>query len=100
MKYQLRLFINGHSPNSERAIHNLIKICESQLPGPFELEMVNLAENLDLARREKVLATPMLVKVAPPPARKIVGDFGDRHVVLAALVGERGPGGNTAQHTE
>jgi circadian clock protein KaiB len=41
--------------------------------------------NPQLAEEDKILATPTLAKVLPPPVRKIIGDLSDRQKVLIGL---------------
>jgi circadian clock protein KaiB len=38
-----------------------------------------------MAEREKILATPTLIKELPPPLRRIIGDLSDSGRVLAGL---------------
>lgn len=85
MTYRLRLYITGRTPHSNRAIENLRQICESELQGQYEVEVIDVLENPGLAEREKILATPTLVKRLPEPVRKIIGDLSDRERVLFGL---------------
>ena len=39
----------------------------------------------ELAENEKILATPTLVRVLPPPLRKVIGDLSNREKVLLGL---------------
>ena len=85
MSYRLRLYITGRTSHSMRAIENLRDICENELRGQFEVEVVDVLENPRLAENEKILATPTLVKKLPEPVRKIIGDLSDREKVLLGL---------------
>jgi circadian clock protein KaiB len=85
MTYRLRLYITGRTAHSNRAIENLRQICESELNGQYEVEVIDVLENPGLAEREKILATPTLVKRLPEPVRKIIGDLSDRERVLLGL---------------
>ena len=38
-----------------------------------------------LAEEDKILATPTLAKILPPPVRKMSGDLSDREKVLISL---------------
>lgn len=91
-----RLFVTGNTPRSERAITNLRRMCEERLGSAYSLEVIDVLEQPDLAEVERVLATPTLVKLTPPPARRITGDLGDarRVLVLLALDGD----GSTNPH--
>jgi len=55
------------------------------LSGQCEITVVDVLEHPELAEREKILATPTLVKVAPPPLRRLIGDLSDKALVLSLL---------------
>ena len=84
-KYKLRLYITGRTPQSQRALENLRRICETDLQGSHEIEIIDVLEHPGLAEDEKILATPTLVKKLPEPVRKIIGDLSDRTNVLLGL---------------
>jgi len=84
-KFKLRLYVTGSTPQSQRAIRNLRGICESDLAGRYEVEVIDVLEEPELAEQEKILATPTLVKRLPEPVRKIIGDLSDREKVLLGL---------------
>ena len=74
-KYRLRLFIAGTSPRSRRTIENLRRICDQYLADRLDLEVVDIYQRPDLAERDQVVAAPTLVKLAPTPVRRIIGDL-------------------------
>ncbi|MCB9832245.1 MAG: circadian clock protein KaiB [Planctomycetes bacterium] len=92
--FKLRLYVTGRTPQSQRAIANLRAICESELGGTYEVEVIDVLENPTLAENEKILATPTLVRRLPEPVRKIIGDLSDREKVLLGLDIEHIMGGN------
>jgi circadian clock protein KaiB len=49
------------------------------------LVLIDVLEQPQLAEDEKILATPTLVKVLPPPMRRIIGDLSDEENVLRGL---------------
>jgi circadian clock protein KaiB len=83
--YKLRLFVTGSTPRSARAIANMRKICEENLSGQYDLEVVDVYENPEATRELQVIATPTLVKILPEPLRRIIGDLSDKEKVLAGL---------------
>ncbi len=83
--FKLRLFITGRTPQSQRAINNLRSICETEIQGAYEVEVIDVLEHPALAEHDKILATPTLVKRLPEPIRKIIGDLSDREKVLLGL---------------
>lgn len=84
-RYKLRLFITGSTPRSARAIENLRRICEENLKGRYDIEVVDVYQNPDATRDLQVVATPTLVKILPEPLRRIIGDLSDKERVLAGL---------------
>jgi len=84
-RYKLRLFVTGSTPRSARAIANMRKICEENLHGRYDLEVVDVYENPDATRELQIIATPTLVKILPEPLRRIIGDLSDKERVLAGL---------------
>ena len=84
-KSKLRLYVTGKTPKSERAIANLKEICEKELEGLYELEIIDVLEQPQLAEDEKILATPTLIKDLPPPLKRIIGDLSNSEKVLLGL---------------
>ena len=82
---RFRLYVAVDTPNSVRAVANLQAICQEHLQGSYKIEMVDILQEPLRALSEGVLVTPTLVRLSPPPLRKIVGDLSDRNVVLKAL---------------
>ncbi|MFP4053302.1 MAG: circadian clock KaiB family protein [Phycisphaerae bacterium] len=83
--FKLRLFIAGKTDRSERAVANVRRICEKDLRDVYELEIIDVIEQPDIADQEKIMATPTLIKQLPPPLRRIVGDLSDTDKVLRGL---------------
>jgi circadian clock protein KaiB len=83
--FRLRLYITGRTVQSQRALDNLKKICEEELKGLYEVEVIDVLEYPALAENDKILATPTLVRRLPEPVRKIIGDLSDREKVLLGL---------------
>lgn len=83
--YVLRLYVTGKTSKSEIAITNLRRICEQELRGQYELQVIDVLEQPQLAEDEKILATPTLIKKLPPPLRRVIGDLSDKEKVLLGL---------------
>lgn len=84
-RYVLRLFVTGTTSRSQRAIANMRQICEVELAGKYDLEIIDVYEKPEATRELQVVATPTLVKVLPEPLRRIIGDLSDKEKVLAGL---------------
>lgn len=83
--YVLKLYVAGNTPNSIRALKTLKNILEQDFQGVYALKVIDVLKNPQLAEEDKILATPTLSKVLPPPVRKIIGDLSDREKVLIGL---------------
>ncbi|HKV06855.1 MAG TPA: circadian clock protein KaiB [Thermoanaerobaculia bacterium] len=84
-RYLLRLYVTGKTPNSVRAIANLKELCEKHLPDGYDLQVIDIYQQPELAEDDQIVATPTLVKELPPPLRKLIGDLSDRERVLIKL---------------
>lgn len=83
--YVLKLYVAGNTPNSVRALKTLKNILEQEFQGVYALKVIDVLKNPQLAEEDKILATPTLSKILPPPVRKIIGDLSDREKVLIGL---------------
>jgi circadian clock protein KaiB len=83
--FSLRLYVAGQTPKSMLAFTNLKQICEEHLLGRYEIEIVDLLENPQLARGDQILAVPTLVRRLPEPIKKIIGDLSNTERVLVGL---------------
>ncbi|MDD5033430.1 MAG: circadian clock protein KaiB [Methylococcaceae bacterium] len=81
----LRLYVAGQTPKSMAAFSNLKTICEDHLAGRYQIEVIDLLENPQLARGDQILAIPTLVRKLPEPVRKIIGDLSNTERVLVGL---------------
>jgi circadian clock protein KaiB len=90
-QWHLRLYVAGQSPKSLRAFANLMRICEEHLDSRYDIEIVDLLENPQLAAGDEIVAIPTLVRRLPAPMRKIIGDLSDSDRVLVGL--QLRPGG-------
>ena len=89
MMYEFRIYIVGGSKNSTKtieAIENLEKLFKSKLGNNYTLNIVDILENHSFAQKDGIFATPTIVKVNPPPNRKVLGDLSNGERVLALLL--------------
>ncbi len=84
-RYLLRLYVSGMTPRSTEAIARTRAICEQHLRGRYELEVIDIYQQPELARGDQIVAAPTLVKRLPPPLRRLVGDLSDTESVLIGL---------------
>ncbi len=83
--YVLRLYVTDATPKSARAIVNARRILEEHLQGQYSLEILNIAEHVAQATQDQIICAPTLLRLAPPPARRIIGDMSDVARVLKGL---------------
>lgn len=84
-KWELRLYVAGLTGNSIRALNNLKKICEENLKGEYEIEVIDLLEKPELAAGDQITAIPTLVRKLPEPIVKIIGNLSEQEKVLVGL---------------
>src|ERR1051326_8336730 len=72
-KWRLRLYVAGNTPNSIAAFANLKEICEKHMGGKYEIEVIDLLRNPQLAAGDQIVAVPTLVRRLPYPVKKIIG---------------------------
>lgn len=84
-KHKFMLFVSGMSVKSGHAIENLRRICDKYLPDNYELEIVDISRDTELAVVHQIVAIPTLIKIHPAPRRIILGDLSDKEKVLRVL---------------
>jgi circadian clock protein KaiB len=83
--WKLRLYVAGETPKSVRALANLKRFCEDRLKDRYTIEVVDLLQHPQLAKRDQILAIPTLVRRSPAPMRKIIGDLSNTQRVLVGM---------------
>jgi len=83
--YVLKLYVAGITPRSQEAIRNVTKICEQNLAGRYELEVVDIYQTPVLAQGDQIIAAPTLIKKLPLPLRKLIGNMANTDKVLVGL---------------
>ena len=84
-KYVLRLYVAGASDRSRRAILRARELCDGELQGQFELEVIDVYQQPILARNDQIVATPTLVREFPPPIRRLIGSLADTAGLFVGL---------------
>jgi len=84
-RFNFQVFIGKQSQNSALAVARLRKVCETEIPGEYDIEIVDLSRNPGLARDHNIVATPAVFRTLPAPVRRSIGDLADKHKVLLAL---------------
>lgn len=83
--FVFRLYVSGATALSARAVVNARKICDDHLKGRYQLEILDIADNLEMAMKDQIVAAPTLVKLAPAPLRRFIGDMSNVKGLLERL---------------
>ncbi|HEY1269089.1 MAG TPA: circadian clock KaiB family protein [Candidatus Binatia bacterium] len=83
--YVLRLYIAGTTPRSTRAVMNIKEICEKALASRYDLEVIDIYQQPNLAKDCQIIAAPTLIKELPLPLRKFIGDMSNTEKILVGL---------------
>jgi circadian clock protein KaiB len=83
--WNLRLYVAGRTQKSVTAFENLKRICEEHLRGQYEIEIIDLIEQPQLAKGAQIVAVPTLVRTLPLPLRRVIGDLSDPGRILLVL---------------
>lgn len=82
---RLRLYVAGNGPNSTRATANIRAICEGHFASHYSLEIVDMLAHPRRALADAIIVTPTLLKLAPPPSLRVIGDLSNTAEVLLLL---------------
>jgi circadian clock protein KaiB len=74
-KYVLRLYVAGATARSREALLRVRQLCETELNGEYDLEVIDIYQQPILARDGQILATPTLVREFPRPVRRLIGNL-------------------------
>ncbi len=84
-KFILQLFVTGMSQKSMEAIENIRNLCDKYLRDFYELEIIDLYKNPELASEQHIVFSPSLIKQYPLPKKTLIGTFSDARKVITAL---------------
>ncbi len=81
----LELYIAGESPNSVAAVRNLRSLLERYPSLSVDLKILDVLEDPRAGAAASVLITPMMIRRAPAPERRIFGTLRDTAALLSVL---------------
>ena len=85
VKYVLKLYVTGETSRTRTALENIRKILNEDYKGVYSLKVIDVIKHPKLAEDDKILATPTLIRILPPPVARIIGDLSERDKVLLGL---------------
>ena len=83
--YLLKLYVTSTTPSSSRAVANIRRLCEEYLPGRYDLEIVDISRNPEIAKTEQLIGAPTLIKTLPFPLRRFIGDMSNTDKLILGL---------------
>ncbi len=83
--WRLRLYVAGNTPRAFSSILVVREMCEKLLPGRCQLEVIDISQQPELARRDQIIATPTLIKLQPHPKRVLIGSPTTSEALLGIL---------------
>ena len=84
-RYVLRLYVAGATERSRQAVLRARQLCEAELKGNFELEVIDVFQQPILARDGQIVATPTLVREFPRPVRRLIGNLSNSAGLFVGL---------------
>ncbi len=85
IKWLLRLYVTMQTPVSIMAQSDLNNICEEEMKGIYQVELINLLRNPQLAPDHRILPISQLVSKLPKPLRNVIEDLSCRDRVLVGI---------------
>lgn len=83
--HELRLYVAGTTPKSLRAVQNIKRICDAELPDHYHLEVVDVYKEPGRLAEDQVIAIPTLIKFGPGEVKRLIGDLSEEAQVRKGL---------------
>ncbi|SRR5579883_3125169 len=83
--YTFILYVAGDGELAARARANFDRLIRARLGDRCSLTIIDILQEPGAARRNRVVATPLLVRDRPPPVIKILGDLSHEAKILMQL---------------
>ena len=84
-EFEVYLYVAGKTPRSQMARRNLQVVLNDLVDGKVSVVVIDVVDEPAIAESERILATPVAVRVVPQPARRVVGDFSDADALVSGL---------------
>jgi len=80
-----QLYITGASPNSSRAISNLKILFEKYMKSCYQLQIIDVYQQPQIAESVDIIALPLLIRKLPLPERRLIGDMSNEKKIMKSL---------------
>ncbi len=97
---RFRVFVTGQSWRSQRVVRALHELCAAHGVVEYAVEIVDVSQDGQAAEENRILALPMVMRVAPEPVVRVVGDLSDGAVAANVLGIAEGPVRTRSSPTE
>ncbi len=84
-KFVLRLFVAGATARSRQAVLRVRQLCETELNGGCDVEVIDIYQQPELARANQIVATPTLIMAFPRPVRRFIGNLANINGLFVEL---------------
>ena len=81
----LKLYIAGQTARSILALNNIKKLTQDLAADSYQIDVVDLLENSELASIDAIIAIPTTVRTDSHPTIKVVGDLSNQESARLAL---------------
>ncbi len=85
LMYHFQLFVVGAEPNSRLAQANLLRVCQTGLARRYEIEVIDITEDIQQAFEHNIIVTPTLIARFAQSTIRILGNLSDRDKVRSVL---------------
>lgn len=80
-----QLYITGASPNSSRAISNLKALFEKYIKSGYQLQVIDVYQQPQIAESVDIIALPLLIRKLPLPERRLIGDMSNEEKIVKSF---------------
>lgn len=84
-KFVLKLYVCGMSPKSMEAVDNITRFCTRYMESNYDLEIIDIYKNPELAAKNQIIFSPSLIKLYPEPQKLLIGNFSDTEKISRGL---------------
>lgn len=75
-RFIFRIYVNGDSVRGRSAVNYFREFCDRHLgTDGYDLTVIDVLEHPEQAEKDRIFATPTLIKIVPQPRLRIVGDL-------------------------
>ena len=79
------LYVAGRTALAREAVANLRALCLAVVGPDHQIRVIDVLNDPALAEEARILATPTVIKLTPPPSRRVIGDLSDPIAAATAL---------------